>query len=135
MVTSVVGEDIFSEGLVDMTHIPTACGIMHLVAITDWHSRNVPYRRVSNSLDSAYGVEALRKAKARLAAPVAFNTDPSARFTSDALTGVPKDHKIRIGMAGRSRVQDNIFIGRLYWPLNDPYPFLWSFANGAGLCE
>ena len=36
-------------------------------------------------------------------------------------------------MDGRGRVQDNIFIERLWWTLKYQYLYLWSFDNGADL--
>jgi putative transposase len=61
------------------------------------------------------------------------------QFTSDAFTGVLKDSGIAISMDGRGRVQDNIFIERLWWTLKHHYVYLHSFANGselmAGLLE
>ena len=36
-------------------------------------------------------------------------------------------------MDGRGRVQDNIFIERLWWTLKHQYLYLWSFGNGTEL--
>jgi putative transposase len=38
-------------------------------------------------------------------------------------------------MDGRGRVQDNIFIERLWWTLKYQYLYLWSFDNAADLRE
>jgi len=44
-----------------------------------------------------------------------------------------KDNSVRISMDGRRRVQDNIFIERLWWSLKYQYLYLWSFDNGTQL--
>ena len=56
-----------------------------------------------------------------------------AQFTSDAFTGLLKDHDIGISMYGRGWVQDNMFIKRLWWTLKNQYLYLWSFDNVAEL--
>ena len=63
---------------------------MYLVAVMDWYSRRVLSWRVSNTLDSAFCVEALEEALARYGAPEIFNTDQGAQFTSEAFTDVLK---------------------------------------------
>jgi putative transposase len=117
----------------DITYIPMSRGYMYLVAVMDWHSRKVLSWRVSNSLDTDFCVEALREAFTRYGAPEIFNTDQGAQFTSKAFTGVLKDHNVNISMDGRGRVQDNIFIERLWWTLKYQYLYQWSFANGTEL--
>ena len=56
-----------------------------------------------------------------------------SQFTSEAFTGLLRAHDIQISMDGRGRVQDNIFIERLWWTLKYQYLYLWSFENGAQL--
>jgi putative transposase len=117
----------------DITYIPMSRGFMYLVAVMDWHSRKVLSWRVSNSLDSNFCVEALTEALSRYEKPEIFNTDQGAQFTSQAFTGLLKQHNVAISMDGRGRVQDNIFIERLWWTLKHQYLYLWSFDNGTEL--
>ncbi len=42
----------------DITHVPMARGWMYLVAIVDWYSRRVLSRRLSNTMETDFGVEA-----------------------------------------------------------------------------
>ena len=58
----------------DITYIPMAKGFVYLVAIMDWYSRKVLAWRLSNTLDSAFCVEALEEAIDRYGAPDVFNT-------------------------------------------------------------
>ena len=106
---------------------------MYLVAIMDWNSRKVLSWRLSNTLDTDFCVEALQEAINRFGAPEIFNTDQGAQFTSNAFTNVLKHHDIKISMDGRGRVQDNIFIERLWWTVKHHYLYLHVFDNGTQL--
>jgi len=110
-----------------------ARGFMYLVVVMDWHSRKVLSWRLSNTLEADFCVEALEDALSRHGCPEIFNTDQGAQFTSQAFTGVLKSHGIQISMDGRGRVQDNIFIERLWWSIKYQYLYLCSFDNGAQL--
>jgi len=117
----------------DITYIPMSRGFMYLVAVMDWYSRKILSWRVSNTLDTDFCVRAVEDAISRFGAPEIFNTDQGAQFTSDAFTSLLKEHDINISMDGRGRVQDNIFIERLWWTLKYQYLYLWSFGNGTEL--
>ena len=106
---------------------------MYLVAIMDWNSRKVLSWRLSNTLDTDFCVEALEEAINRFGTPEIFNTDQGAQFTSNAFTNVLKHHDIKISMDGRGRVQDNIFIERLWWTVKHHYLYLHVFDNGTQL--
>lgn len=97
----------------DITSIPMARGFLYLMAIIDWYSRYVLAWRLSNTLDTAFCLEALQNALDS-AQPVVFNTDQGAQFTSDEFTGGLKRHAILISMDGRGRALDNVFIERLW---------------------
>jgi len=117
----------------DITYIPMSRGFMYLVAVMDWHSRKILSWRISNTLDTDFCVEALLEAFSRFGRPQIFNTDQGAQFTATAFTEVLKSHQAQISMDGRGRVQDNIFIERLWWSLKYQYLYLWSFDDGAAL--
>lgn len=117
----------------DITYVPMHRGFMYLVAVMDWYSRKVLSFRVSNTLDADFCLEALDEALGRYGTPEIFNTDQGAQFTSQTFTDRLKAHQIAISMDGRGRVQDNIFIERLWWTLKYQYIYLWSFDNGSDL--
>jgi putative transposase len=50
----------------------------------------------------------------QVAKPDIFNTDQGSQFTSCAFTGILKEREIAIGMDGRGRALDNIFVERLW---------------------
>ena len=98
----------------DICYIPMARGFMYLVAIMDWHTRRVLSWRLSNTMDTTFCVEALEEAIERFGCPEIFNTDQGAQFTSEAFTGVLKEHEITISMDGKGRWVDNVFVERLW---------------------
>jgi putative transposase len=65
----------------DITYIPMAKGFCYLVAIMDWSSRYVLAWRLSNTLDSAFCVDALEEALANHGCPAIFNTDQGSQLT------------------------------------------------------
>jgi putative transposase len=117
----------------DITYIPMNRGFMYLVAVMDWYSRKILSWRVSNTLDTDFCTEAVEEAISRYGVPEIFNTDQGAQFTSSEFTSLLKSHKVQISMDGRGRVQDNIFIERLWWTLKYQYLYLWSFNDGTEL--
>jgi putative transposase len=98
----------------DITYIPMAKGFCYLVAIMDWRSRMVLSWRLSNTLDSAFCVEALEEAIEKYGSPEIFNTDQGSQFTADAFTGALHSRGISISMDGKGRWMDNVFIERLW---------------------
>jgi putative transposase len=97
----------------DITYVPMPHGFMYLVAILDWFSRFVVAWQLSNTLDGAFCVEALRQALQH-GQPEIFNTDQGVQFTAQAFTQELEAADICISMDGRGRVFDNIFVERLW---------------------
>ncbi|WP_408998396.1 IS3 family transposase [Syntrophus buswellii] len=98
----------------DITYIPMAKGFCYLVAIMDWASRMVLSWRLSNTLDSAFCVDALEEAIAKYGCPEIFNTDQGSQFTAETFTYALKSRGITISMDGKGRWMDNVFIERLW---------------------
>ena len=98
----------------DLTYIPMRRGFLYLVAVMDWATRKVLAWRVSNTMDTAFCVEALQEALARFGRPEIFNTDQGSQFTSDDFTDVLRGAQVRISMDGRGRWMDNVFVERLW---------------------
>lgn len=111
----------------DITYLPMAWGFLYLVAIIDGHSRKVLAWRVSNTLESDFCVEALR----RYGAPEIFNTDQGAQFTSTAFTDVLKDAGVALSMDGKGRWVDNVFIERLWRSVNYEEVYLHAYESVA----
>jgi putative transposase len=114
----------------DITDIPIGRGFLYLVAIIDWASRAVLAWRLSNTMDTAFCIDALDAALARFGRPAIFNTDQGSQFTSAAFTGRLTSAGIRISMDGRGRWIDNVFIERLWRSLKYEDVYLKGYADG-----
>ena len=112
----------------DITYIPMAKGFLYLVVIMDWHSRCVLAWRLSNTLDSAFCVDALEEALSK-GTPQIFNTDQGTQFTSEAFTGVLKERGVQISQDGKGRYLDNIFVERLWRSVKYEEVYLKAYAQ------
>ena len=115
----------------DITYIPMHRGFLYLVAIMDWYSRKVLAWRLSNSMDTAFCVEALKEALAKHGAPEIFNTDQGSQFTSGDWIDVLTDAKIKASMDGKGRWIDNRMIERLWRSLKYECVYLHGFEKGS----
>lgn len=97
----------------DITYIRLAHGFVYLVVVMDWASRYVLSWELSNTLDSRFCAEALRRALG-VSKPEIFNTDQGVQFTAEDFTGLLEENEVKISMDGRGRVYDNIFVERLW---------------------
>ena len=98
----------------DITYIPMARGFVYLAAVMDWYSRKVLSWRVSITMDVHFCLEAMEEAIARHGKPEIVNTDQGSQFTSQAFTGLLREHDIRISMDGKGAWRDNVFVERLW---------------------
>jgi len=107
----------------DITYVPLPQGFMYLVAVLDWFSRFVLAWQLSNTLDGAFCLAALRRAL-RDGHPDIFNTDQGVQFTAQAFVSELEAARIRVSMDGRGRFVDNIFVERLWRTVKyeDIYP-------------
>lgn len=98
----------------DITYIPLQKGFFYLVAIVDLFSRNVLSRKLSNSLDTEFCVEALDMALAAGCKPEIFHSDQGCQFTSSDFVARLQAEEIQISWSGRKRCYDNILVERLW---------------------
>ena len=98
----------------DLTYIPMARGFVYLAAVVDWHTRRVLSWRLSITMTTDFCLEAVEDAIHRHGKPEIFNTDQGSQFTSEAFTGLLKQHDIRISMDGKGCWRDNVFVERLW---------------------
>ena len=113
----------------DITYLRIERGWAYLVALIDWHSRYVLAWRLSNTMDTAFCVEALTEALEQHGTPEIFNTDQGSQFTSTAFIEVLNHHHIRISMDGKGRALDNIFIERLWRSLKYEEVYLKHYQS------
>jgi len=112
----------------DITYVPMPTGFMYLTAIIDWHSRYVLAWRVSNTLDSAFCLDALEEALSHRR-PEIFNTDQGVQYTSPAFTGRLERAGVAISMDGRGRWMDNVFVERLWRTVKYENIYLKAYAT------
>ncbi len=111
----------------DLTYIPMARGFVYLVAVLDWYSRKVLSWRVSITMDVHFCLEALEEAIALHGPPEIMNTDQGSQFTSQAFTGLLREHDIRISMDGKGAWRDNVFIERLWRSVKYEEVYLYAY--------
>jgi len=115
----------------DITYIPLAKGFVYLVAVMDWFSRRVLSWRLSIAMETDFRVEALTEAMDRYGPPEIFNTDQGVQFTSAAFIDELADRGVRIGMDGKGRYLDNIFIERLWRSLKYEEVYIRAYDSVA----
>ncbi len=98
----------------DITYIPMARGFVYLAAVMHWATRRVLAWRLSNSMATGFCIEALEEAIEKFGNPAICNTDQGSQFTSEAFTGLLKEHAIKISMDGKGAWRDNVLIQRLW---------------------
>lgn len=65
-------------------------------------------------MDVHFCLDAVEEAIAQYGTPDIMNTDQGSQFTSQAFTGLLKEHEIKISMDGKGSWRDNVFIERLW---------------------
>lgn len=114
---------------IDITYIPMAHGHMYLTAIIDWHSRFIVGWELSDTLDTAPVLAAVKVAIAQYGTPGIINSDQGSQFTSDAYQGFLKEHRIRQSMDGKARWVDNVIIERWFRSLKTEYVYINEYAS------
>ena len=115
----------------DITYVPMAYGFMYLVAIMDWWSRYVLSWRLSNTMDSAFCVDAWEAAlRAGQQPPLISNTDQGAQFTSPLFVDAVESAGVEVSMDGRGRWIDNRFIERLWRSVKYEDIYLQDYGGG-----
>jgi len=117
----------------DITFVPMRRGYMYLFTIMDWYSRKVLSWELSNSLDTAFCLKALKWAIREYGTPEIMNTDQGSQFTSDEWIKCLNDNLITISMDGRGRWIDNVIIERFWRTIKYEDIYLKSYENGIEL--
>jgi putative transposase len=99
---------------IDITYIPMKQGHMYLTAIIDWYSRYIIGWELSDTLETAPVLEAVKNAINKYGTPAIINSDQGSQFTSDDYISLMKEHKIRQSMDGKARWIDNVIIERWF---------------------
>lgn len=114
---------------IDITYIKMQHGHMYLTAIIDWFSRKIMGWELSDTLETAPVLDAVRTAVERFGAPAILNSDQGSQFTSDNYKALLKSLDIRQSMDGRSRWADNIMIERWFRSLKTELIYVNEFRS------
>ncbi len=118
----------------DITYIPMRRGFAYLVVIMDWYSRAVLSWRISNTLDTAFCLDALQEARQVAGTwPEIMNTDQGCQYTSRAWTQMLKDAGVQISMDGKRRWIDNVMVERFWRSLKYEDIYLREYLDIAHL--
>jgi len=124
---------------IDITYIRMGRSHMYLSAIIDWYSRYIVGWELSDTLDTAPVLAAVKDATSRYGKPEIINSDQGSQFTSDNYTVYLKTANIRQSMDGKARWVDNVIIERWFRSLKTerihPYEYLTPRALRTGLRE
>jgi putative transposase len=99
---------------VDITYIRMQHGHMYLTAIIDWYSRFILGWELSDSLETAPVLDAMRRAIGNYGLPGIANSDQGSQFTSDEYIELLRQNGIRQSMDGKARWVDNVIIERWF---------------------
>lgn len=124
--------DIYLPNLVwavDITYIKMAHGHMYLTAIIDWYSRYIVGYALSDTLDTAPVLSAVKDATQRYGVPAILNSDQGSQFTSEEYTSYLKSMKIKQSMDGKARWVDNVVIERWFRSLKTEKIYIEEFRS------
>ena len=117
----------------DITFLPMAKGFVYLVTVTDWFSRYVLAREISNTMTAGFCLVALERALEK-ACPEYFNMDQGRQFTSAAFLELLQKRGIKISMDDRGRCIDNVYQERSWWSLKYEKIYLHRYETMKELC-
>lgn len=114
---------------IDITYIKMGKSHMYLTAIIDWHSRFIVGWALSDTLETAPVLEALKTAMDKYGVPSIINSDQGSQFTSIDYTEFMAKNRIRQSMDGKARWIDNVIIERWFRSLKCEYIYINEFCT------
>lgn len=99
--------------MIDITYLRMRSGFMYLVALIDVHSRYIVSWSLSNTMETRFCIDALKKGLV-YAQPEIINSDQGCQFTSEDWVDYLNEWGIDISMTGKGRCLDNVYIER-FW--------------------
>jgi putative transposase len=114
---------------VDITYISIGHTHMYLTAIIDWYSRYIVGWALSDTLETAPVLQALRNAIDTYGVPCIINSDQGSQFTSSEYVEYLRSHNIQQSMDGKARWVDNVIIERWFRSLKCEYVYINEFSS------
>jgi len=114
---------------IDITYIPMTRGHMYLTAILDWHSRYIVGWTLSDTLETAPVLKAVKAAIERYGTPGIINTDQGSQFSSEDYIKLLATEGIRQSMDSKARWVDNVRIERWFRSLKVEYVYINEYSS------
>jgi len=114
---------------IDITYISLGRSHMYLTAIIDWYSRFIVGWSLSDTLETAPVLAALKEAIERYGIPAIINSDQGVQFTGVEYTEYLKSMGIRQSMDGKARWVDNVIIERWFRSLKTEEIYISSYQS------
>jgi putative transposase len=118
---------------IDITYIRMGRGHMYLTAIIDWYSRYIIGWELSDTLDSAPVLAAVKDAIRQYGKPEIINSDQGSQFSSDDYTSYLKVEGVRQSMDGKARWVDNVVIERWFRSLKTERIYINEYTTPKAL--
>jgi putative transposase len=125
-------KDIFMSNQVwaiDITYIPMGKSHVYLTAVIDWYSRFIVGWELSDTLEVAPLIAAVKRAVQTHGIPAIINSDQGSQFSSVEYINLLKSQKIRQSMDGKGRWVDNVVIERWFRSLKCEYIYINEYSN------
>lgn len=113
----------------DITYISLGRTHMYLTAIIDWYSRFIVGWALSDTLETAPVLEALKEAIERYGVPGIINSDQGSQFTSAEYIRLLQAQGIRQSMDGKARWVDNVIIERWFRNLKTEEIYISNYES------
>jgi putative transposase len=113
---------------IDITYVALRKRWLYLVAILDWYSRYVVSWELSETLDLAFVLTAVKHAF-EYAQPSILNSDQGSHFTSPHYIQLVQAAGSKVSMDGKGRAVDNIFTERLWRTVKWEHIYLADHAT------
>lgn len=114
---------------IDITYIKMGFSHMYLVAIIDWFSRFIVGWELSDTLETAPVLAALKSANEQYGLPAILNSDQGCQFTSCDYMIYLLDHRILQSMDGKGRWVDNVIIERWFRTLKVEHIYINEYSS------
>jgi putative transposase len=114
---------------IDITYISLGRTHLYLTAIIDWYSRFIVGWALSDTLETAPVLAAVKGAMEAYGVPAIINSDQGGQFTSTEYTGLLRSHGIRQSMDGKARWVDNVIIERWFRSLKTENIYITEYTS------